>query len=146
MRKLTLLSLALVASGSAIADEKPTRSECIIGYALDWTGVKADRYDVGEAMFDWRRRHPESEHVAGMTLSRDGSELYLQYRSRCDEKQKMATALIGFWRSRNLDLPLFKRLPDPIIPSPSTIDLKGPHWRDPATPLLERPKRSKEDI
>lgn len=133
VKNLTALLLALFASVSAVADERPTRSECIIGYALDWTGVKADLHEVRQAMFDWPPGDERIGPVAGMSLKPDGSRLYLQYRSRCEKKQQMAIALIGFWRSKNLDLPAFKRLPDPIIPLPRTIDLKGPDWRDPGT-------------
>ena len=131
VHRLTVLSLALVLSVSACADEKPKRSECIIGYALDWTNVKTDPYEVHEAMFDWRLRHGGRGQLAGMAVSLDGSMLYFQYRSRCEKKQQLATELIRFWRSQDLDLPAFERLPDPITPSPDTIDLKGPDWRDP---------------
>ena len=144
--KLTLLILALVVAGSAIADRKPTRSECIIGYALDWTGVKTDAHQVRLTMSDWFQGHEKVGSLAGMTMKPDGSRLYLQYGNRCENKQQMATNLIEYWRSQELDLPAFERLPDPITPSPHTIDLKGPDWRDSETPFLELPERSSDSI
>jgi len=146
VKNLTALSLALFASVSAVADERPTRSECIIGYALDWTGVKTDRYDVIEDMSYWMLKHGRPGQLAGTSVGSDASRLYLQYRSSCEKKQQMATKLIGFWRSQNLELPAFERLPDPIAPSTDTIDLKGPDWRDPGTPLFERREKSSDSI
>ena len=129
--KLTLLSFVLFVSVSAVADQKPTRSECIIGYALDWTGVDPDPYDALETMSRVRIEHRKNPLLAGMSVRSGGSKLYLQYKSRCENKEQMATELIRFWRSQDLDLPEFEQLPDPIRPSPDTIDRQGPYWRDP---------------
>ncbi len=144
--RLTLLSLLLFASIPALADQKPTRSECIIGYDLDWTGVKADPYDALETMSRLRIEHQKSKRLAGMSVRSGGAKIYLQFKSRCESKEQMATELIRFWRSQDLDLPDFERLPDPIKPSPDTIDRRGPYWRDPGTPLLELRERSEDNI
>jgi hypothetical protein len=68
--------------------------------------------------------------LSGIAISRDGKQLYLQFREDCDRKAELAAALIAVWRSEGLDLPTFVRLPEPILPSTQTIDLEGPHWRD----------------
>lgn len=113
---------------SAISEEKPTRSECIVGYALNWTKVKADSNLVRIQMATWRTGDRNISELAGMTMKPDGSRLYLQYRSRCEDRTRMSADLIGIWESMGLDLPAFERLPDPIEPSTDTIDLRGPDW------------------
>jgi len=78
LRFLSLgLAFALFVAVSACRDEKPTRSECIIGYALDWTGVNADPHDAIEALSRLRTEHKKSLRLASMTISRDGTRLYL---------------------------------------------------------------------
>lgn len=140
IRNLTVFLMALVASLSLMANEKPTRSECIVGYALDWTQVKTDSHDVRGAMFYWRPRYNGAQELAGMSLRPDGSRLFLQFKHRCEEKENMASGLIAFWQSKGLDLPTFERLSGPIAPSPDTIDRQGPYWSDPATLLPKQPE------
>ena len=141
VRNLVAIFIACLIPVSAVSDERPTRSDCIIGFVVDWKRVTADRYEIREgifdAMYDWRRTYGSTDDLAGMILKPDGSRLYLQYRRRCEDKQEMATDLIGFWWSKGLDLPEFERLPGPITPSTDTIDLRGPEWRDPETPSLD---------
>ena len=102
--------------------------------------MNSDPHDVSVGMFYWRRRFDGARELAGMTLKPDVSRLFLQFASRCDEKERLAADLIGFWRSKGLDLPTFERLVGPIVPSPDTIDLRGPYWADPATPLPQHPE------
>jgi hypothetical protein len=109
------------------AVQKPTRTECIIGFNLDWSDVRANRSDVRNAL-DRPFGQNRIEALAAMFISRDGLRLYLQFAHNCHEKQQMANALIAFWRSQGLDLPRFVRIEDPIVPSPSTIDVRGPAW------------------
>ena len=137
VRTLFALAIFYLASNSLIADERPTRSECIVGFALNWAQVKSDPREVRREMYYWRPRHVNAPELAGTSMKPDGSRIYLQYRRHCEEKQQMAADLIGFWRSQGLDLPEFERLPEPIIPSTDTIDFRGPEWRDPETPVLD---------
>lgn len=145
IRNLTVVLIALVVPLPSMANEKPTRSECIVGYALDWSQVKTDPHDVRGAMFYWRPRHNDAQELASMSLRPDGSRLYLQFRNRCEEKEHIAADLIGFWQSKGLDLPTFELLPGPIAPSPDTIDRQGPYWSDPAT-LLPKHQENPTDI
>lgn len=87
-------------------------------------------------MFDLLLMHSDTPNLAAMHLKIDGSEIYFQYLRQCEDKQKMASDLISFWRSKNLDLPIFERLAEPIVPSPDTIDRRGPYWRDPPNPAI----------
>ena len=96
--------------------------------------MRTDAREVNEAMFDWPYGDERLGPLAGMTATPDGSQIYLQYRRHCDRKQEFAVLLMDFWRSEGIDLPRFQRLPEPIEPSPGTIDIQGPDWRDP-TPL-----------
>lgn len=138
---LTILA-TLLGTEPGVSDERPLRSDCIIGYALDWTHVNTDQYEVRESMFDLLSMHGDAPKLAAMHLKIDGSEIYFQYLQQCEDKQKMASDLIVFWRSKGLDLPVFERLPDPIVPSPDTIDRRGPYWRDPPNP----PRRLQDDL
>ncbi len=131
------VTLVLIAANSilpAAGEERPTRSECIVGYTLDWSSVGSDPYTVREEMFDWLPSHRDTANLAAMVVKPDGSQIFLQYLARCGERRQMASDLIGYWRSKGLDLPRFQRLPEPILPSPDTIDRRGPYWRDPVNP------------
>jgi hypothetical protein len=126
-RSIVVCSFILIAAAAA-AEQKPTRSECIIGFRLDWSQVKdelASNNAMGSPTGDKR-----IEALAGMMKSLDGERLYLQFRSDCDRKLEMALRVIDLWRSEGIDLPKFERILDPIMPSTRTIDLRGPAWRD----------------
>ncbi len=110
-------------------DERPTRSECIIGFTMDWSKVKADRNDVRNSMF-WPEGSQRIEPLAGTAISLDGTRLYLQFAHDCDDKEEMAEALMAYWRAEGLDLPKFARIDEPIVPSTETIDQRGPSWSD----------------
>jgi hypothetical protein len=130
LKSLTLACIASLILSPAMAGPKPTRSECIIGFKLDWSGVKGDPADVRNS---WDFRHDDPawwEVFAGYVISPQGKRLYLQFAKDCDRKAEMAAELIESWRSKHLELPNFERLKEPIIPSPWTIDIQGEAWRD----------------
>ena len=108
---------------------KPTRSECTIGFRLDWSGV-ATQHNLVRNEMDGPSGAERIEPLTAMGFTLDRSALFLLFKSDCDSKQEMAAALIKYWRSKSLDLPAFERIPDPITHSPSTIDVHGPHWSD----------------
>ncbi len=118
--------LVLVAAASA---GKPTRSECTIGFRVDWTNVVTQHNLVHNEMFDLLRT-TKTTSLAAMGFDESSSRLYMLFKSDCGKKREMAADLIDFWHSKGLDLPTFERIPDPIIHSPSTIDVRGPHWSD----------------
>jgi hypothetical protein len=68
--------------------------------------------------------------LAAAAFSRDFSTLYFQFSRNCERKLEFSENLIRFWRDRALDLPGFDALTEAIVPSPETIDYKGPAWRD----------------
>jgi hypothetical protein len=118
--------VTLVAVGAS-ADSRPTRSECIIGFRLDWSQVKSDHHEMRNSLgreVRWITTRP------AMTISLDGTRLYLQFRRYCERKDALAAEVIAFWRSKGLDLPRFERITEPIAPSPDTIDVRGSSWRD----------------
>jgi hypothetical protein len=130
---LSFLCLALVVAANSHAEERPTRSECIIGFYLDWAQVKADRHDVRNAFVltpEEMQRLYVSHVTFGLAIDAVGSHLYFQFHENCEKKADQADKIISVWRSRGLDLPRFDRMRDPIEPSPDTIDDRGPSWRD----------------
>jgi hypothetical protein len=130
-RTLMLASVLLGLAGSTIAGLKPARSECIIGYKMDFSGLKAHHADITNAMTDYFGRPGWEEVFPGFAISGvHGDRLYLQYDHDCDKKVELAAKLIEMWRTEGLALPKFERLKEPIIPSPWTIDLQGSPWRD----------------
>src|SRR3546814_4254527 len=70
------------------------------------------------------------EALAATMFQAQHTELYLMFKSDCQKKEEMASWLIASWRKQDLNLPEFERIPDPIIPSTKTINVRGPHWRD----------------
>jgi hypothetical protein len=121
-------STCLIASTTTAAT-KPTRSECIIGFNLNWSSVK-NPDDVRNSMGHWSLEVHKVEPLGAMVFSFDGSRLYFQYQSDCDNKTHMAAAVIAYWHAQGLDLPGFERIADPIQPSPREIDVQGPYWSD----------------
>jgi hypothetical protein len=128
-RATVLACLLWVFSPIFDAAAKPTRSQCIIGFDLEWSAVSHDRNEVRNAM-DWPTGNEAIESLAAMAISMDGERLYLQFIDECHRKAEMADTLIQYWRSEGLDLPNFERIEDTIVPAPGTIDAEGPYWSD----------------
>jgi hypothetical protein len=128
--KLSFVGLIILLLAAGCSDSRPTRSECIIGFRLDWSKVAADQHAIRNSLGLRPIGDQRIVALSGMAITPDGKELYLQFNRDCDEKAGMAAALIAFWRSEGLDLPVFNRLAEPIVPSTRTMDLKGPDWRD----------------
>jgi len=125
-----ILAFPVFADSSSIGNgSTPTRSECIIGFNLDWSEVVADHHTVRNSFGDRPAGEQRIRALAAMTISVDGTRIYLQFKMECEKRLEMAAALIDFWRSEGLDIPVFMRIKDPIIPSPDTIDARGPYWR-----------------
>jgi hypothetical protein len=127
---LSLTCLTLVSATTGHADTRPTRSECIIGFRLDWSQVKADRHEVHNALSLGPEGMQKIEARPAIKQSLDGTRLYFQFERNCETKQDLAAGAIAFWRSKGLDLPRFERIEEPIVPSPETIEVWGPAWRD----------------
>ncbi len=121
-----MVGLVLATTDSA---GKPTRSECTIGFRLNWTQVTTQTNLLINEM-DWPSGAERIEPLKATGFTEDISHLYLLFKSHCGKKREMAADLIDYWRTKGLDLPTFERIPDPIIHSPSTIDVRGPHWSD----------------
>lgn len=129
MRHFIAFFLSILACSPTVAQGKPTRSECIIGFRLDWSQVPIDRRDIANAIAETNRTE-RIETLAGLAFQASHSELYLMFRSGCEAKAQLASEQIDRWRRKGLNLPDFEQIQDPIIPSTETIDIQGPHWRD----------------
>lgn len=127
---VTFFCMAWLILGTMDAAEKPTRSECIVGFDLDWSLVKTNKHNVRNSMFNWPSGNERIVHLTAMAISSDGSHLYFQFSGNCERKKELSATLIGYWRSEGLNLPRFKRIAGTIIPSTKTIDVRGPYWRD----------------
>ncbi len=128
MRVIVLLVASLFAV-AAYADQLPSRSACIVGFTMDWSGVKADPHAVRNAFTatpNWTR---PIKSLTGMTIP-DASHIYFQFSRDCDKKEMLARGLIAIWRNMGIDVPRFDRIPDPVIPSTDTIDIRGDAWSD----------------
>jgi len=112
-----------------MATAKPSRSECIVGYRLDWSNLHKNRGDVANSIAAANRPLAD-ETLAGLMFQKHHSELYLIFRTGCENKVAKAAKLFDGWREKGIDLPDFARIPDPIIPSTRTLDIQGPYWRD----------------
>lgn len=122
--------MAWLILGRTDAAEKPTRSECIAGFRLDWSQVKSNRHDVRNSFAHLPLGSQRIVRITALAISQDGSQLYFQFKNNCEKKAEMAAILIEYWRSEGLDLPRFERIGGTITPSTETIDVRGPDWRD----------------
>jgi hypothetical protein len=133
--KTVFAFFACIAFAACGGEQKPTRSECIVGFRMGWPSYGAQE-DIINAMADaWpkgaEKKAAGLDPLAAMaTPRRNRNELYVQFSSDCERKWEMADRLIGIWRTAGIDLPKFERMTEPIIPSPYTIDVFGPSWRD----------------
>ncbi len=127
---LSIVLLAAFVIEAPALLHRPTRSECIIGYSVDWSVVKADHNEVRNAFTTTPGGHRLFHALSAMGISDAGDRLYLQFNRDCGNKQNYAEKLINRWKSDGLDIPKFTRIPDPIVPSPKTIDVAGRYWRD----------------
>jgi len=112
------------------ADSRPTRSECIIGYQLDWSAVKEDPYSVRRQMFNWPPPNEWPFAVAAMTMPSGNQYLYMQMKSNCENKSEEAKRLMLYWRENNIPLPEFFEIKEKIEPSIETIYGEGTYWSD----------------
>lgn len=125
------LATVLAAITGGCADDRPTRSECIIGYKLHWNVDEEGRHDAIEAMFRPPRGFDGVVPLAGVHAPTDRKTLYLQFSRDCDRKGHFAGIMMEYWQDKQIaGLPRFERIPDPIYPSVATIDLRSPSWRD----------------
>lgn len=111
-------------------DMKPNRVECIAGFKLDWANVTVDTHSVRNSLGIRPTGDRYIKELAAMTISADGENLYLQFKENCAMKDAISLRLIEFWRTEISELPKFTSMEGPILPSPETIDVTGPYWRD----------------
>jgi hypothetical protein len=104
-----------------------TRTDCIAGIQLEWPFDGADKVDVLNELVhqrDLRKKY----HVAGESVSE--GVIYVQFNANCEQKSRMITALAHEWRGRINGFPNVRLITHPVEPSPSTIDIRGPYWKD----------------
>ena len=107
--------------------QKPSRSECIVGFRLDWSGVRANRSDVINSL-DVSPELFQSVSLATMSTP-DSDHLYLQFYNKCQNRHELAAQLLSHWQGQE-PTPRFVLIDEVICPSPMTIDARGTHWSD----------------
>lgn len=125
------------------AEQKPPRSECIVGFRLDWSGVDANRGDVLESIRDsvfasiresfLERRQPSIPLATVATpdvATPKFDHLYLLFYDNCKNRHELAQQVLNSWQGLNVPLPRFVPIDGVICPSPRTIARRGPHWSD----------------
>jgi len=132
--------LTIVVSATGHADSRPTRSECIVGFRLDWSQVKGDRHEIRNSLFLGSDGARTVQSPPAMAKNPDASRLYMQFRGECGKKDEFAAEVIAYWRSKGLELPRLERIAEPIVPSMDTIEVWGPFWRDQPEHAREAPK------
>ncbi|MFC3676769.1 hypothetical protein [Ferrovibrio xuzhouensis] len=126
------LLLVLMVGWAADSQAKPRRADCITGYDLDWSSVSEERHDVLRQMSDLLRGSgwPAGTSMGGVMFQDDWSRIYFQFSENCDRKWEQSEGFFHAWFAKGIRLPEHHRIAEPIQPSPNTIDLVGPHWRD----------------
>lgn len=77
-----------------------------------------------------RYKLPERNALAAITRTDDNLNLFMQFWFDCGKKESLSNEIIAMWRSRSRDLPKLVRIEGLIDLSPTTIDIRGPAWRD----------------
>ena len=124
----TILLLLFLGVIAFYGTRKPTRSECMTGYKLDWSSVK-DPHEIRNSL-NLPHGKQRIEPLIALSISDDGKFFYLLFWHDCRRKWQMSNNLIDYWRSEGLDLPKIEAIQEEIIPSTSTIEVKGAYWRD----------------
>lgn len=123
---LVCLSLLLPLESRAKGD---CYSDCIIGYKIDWTGVKDhdEGYKVISSIhnkaYDLELKTGTHGYLRSIqeVKVQNNSKLYIRFRKSCKNKEPYTKYLFDYWRTLSKNIPEFTRLPDPIIPSKYTI-------------------------
>jgi hypothetical protein len=123
----SLLLVALLSAADTYAQPLPSRSDCIVPYKLDWSGIFRNPHDMLNS-FEIPHQLAERLALAGMTTPTT-EVVYLQFTEECDARVAKAEQIISRWRQIP-DAPKFERMNVRVQPSPRTIDIRGPHWRD----------------
>lgn len=128
---LTFL-LAPLPSTAVLASGKPSRSECIAGYRIEWPDLARDRHGIVNSIADdgFRRSVPDSGLIAAIAFNENHTALYFQLVRECQRKWEVSQAFLDAWKGAKEDVPLFSGISGVIVPSPSTIDVQGEYWRD----------------
>jgi hypothetical protein len=124
---VTLITSVSIVASCALA--KPTRSECIAGFHIDWSDVRSDHVAATNQL-DIPERPQLIPNLAGIAFSSDLSKMYVQFMRNCEQKYSLSDQLIRVWRNQKKILPHFERMREPVVPSPQTIDLQGSYWKD----------------
>lgn len=128
-------ALALSLTSSVLPDRtpKPMRSECIVGFRADWTGVASSTHAVFDAihhhMVHFKGGSPSSAYHYDTKDSRP-TRLYFQFLPDCASKRQQMEKLLALWRAAGIELPRLEYIDEPILPGPHTIDDSGPAWAD----------------
>lgn len=129
---LTVIVLLLgVLGGMVYSEAKYTRQECIQKVSLDWsnftsaeiettireisTSIDKEAFPIGGFTFPWKARE----------------ELYLQFTESCEDKDRLVKELIETSVSPYVGrMPPYSISDEVVVPSASTISLRGPNWKD----------------
>lgn len=128
-RKLAFAAIIVLATSpsTAMAEQLPTRSDCIAGYKIGWSNTEQRR-----AVRNLLTINPEVAlriPVSG-TANPDGDHIYFQFANRCEERFVFSQEIIQDWKLKIPQAPAFDPIAGQIVPSTKTIDLSGPHWSD----------------
>jgi hypothetical protein len=127
MYALLSVLLALVFASFAMASSLPSRAECIVAYEMNWSASHRPPGDVLNAL-EIPRELATQLNLAGIATP-SYVELYLQFTRQCELGRANAARIVAQW-SKVPGAPSFRALPGHVVPGPTTIDIRGPHWRN----------------
>lgn len=108
--------------------KKPSRSDCIIGFELDWSHVRNTNQTRNSMTLPIGKRRVKE--IAARSLELDGSRIYFQSSKLCADKQRQAESVIRYWHDEGLDLPKFSKIQREISLNEPPIQVSGRSWSD----------------
>jgi hypothetical protein len=113
----------LTLAGTAL----PTRQQCVVAYSMQWLSSQRNPSDVLSEM-SVSPGLAKSVYLAGVSTPSD-AVVYLQFTQNCENRIALSERIVQEWR-KIVGAPKFVHVEQAVQLGPSTIEIRGPHWRD----------------
>ena len=137
--KIKILTIAVMLSifGCADTDEVVlySRSDCIVKVTISWDVHGVERVKAMNTLMDLILDYQEAGHseelLSGLAFQKNGSEVYLQYGSDCEQRANNARDLFSGPVHEFLDGKAYVHITEEKVePGVDTISLEGERWID----------------
>ena len=108
----------------------PNRSDCLVRFSLMNEGGGANSETLNREIAQ-RLLHSEHKRIIGSIAYGEANteSYYIQFNDLCPRRISLTKDILDTWKRENL-ITDFEIDPGKVKPGPSTLDAKGPAWRD----------------